>query len=245
MKTSPKPAPIKGKASAVVGKSIVQIVDDDPAIVRLVRRYLELAGFQVIVAWDGRSALDQLAREAPNLVLLDIGLPEVDGLEVCRRMRSNSDVPVIMLTARGREEEVIEGFDAGADDYLAKPFSSGVLLARVKAVLRRYRPEAETDIDGIEWNGLVVDFSARKVTRGGRPIHLTRTEFPLLALLARHRGKILTSAQILTEVWGPEYAGESQILRLHIGRLRKKIEPVPECPSLILTELGVGYWLNC
>lgn len=245
MKSSLKPAPTKGKASAGVGKSIVQIVDDDPAIVRLVRRYLELEGFQVIVAWDGRTALDQLDREAPNLVLLDIGLPEVDGLEVCRRIRSNSDVPVIMLTARGREEEVIEGFDAGADDYLAKPFSAGVLLARVKAVLRRYRPEVETELDRIEWNGLVVDFSARKVTSGGRPIHLTRTEFPLLALLARHRGKVLTSAQILTEVWGPEYAGESQILRLHIGRLRKKIEPIPECPSLILTESGVGYWLNC
>ena len=245
MKTSSKPASGKGKASVGVGKSIVQIVDDDPAIVRLVRRYLELEGFQVIVACDGRSALDQLDRESPNLVLLDIGLPEIDGLEVCRRMRSNSDVPVIMLTARGREEEVIEGFDAGADDYLAKPFSAGVLLARVKAVLRRYRPEEETDIDGIEWNGLVVDFSARKVTCGGRPIHLTRTEFPLLALLARHRGKVLTSAQILTEVWGPEYAGESQILRLHIGRLRKKIEPIPERPSLILTESGVGYWLNC
>jgi len=245
MKTSPKSACSKGKTSVGMGKSIVQIVDDDPAIVRLVRRYLELEGFQVIVACDGRSALDQLDREAPNLVLLDIGLPEVDGLEVCRRMRSNSDVPVIMLTARGREEEVIEGFDAGADDYLVKPFSAGVLLARVKAVLRRYRPEEETDIDGIEWNGLVVDFSARKVTCGGRPIHLTRTEFPLLALLARHRGKVLTSAQILTEVWGPEYAGESQILRLHIGRLRKKIEPIPERPSLILTESGVGYWLNC
>ena len=245
MKTSSKPASGKGKASVGMGKSIVQIVDDDPAIVRLVRRYLEAEGFQVIVAWDGRSALDQLDREAPNLVLPDIGLPEVDGLEVCRRMRSNSDVPVIMLTARGREEEVIEGFDAGADDYLAKPFSAGVLLARVKAVLRRYRPEEETDIDGIEWNGLVVDFSARKVTCGGRPIHLTRTEFPLLALLARHRGKVLTSAKILTEVWGPEYAGESQILRLHIGRLRKKIEPIPERPSLILTESGVGYWLNC
>ena len=235
----------KVKASVDVGKSIVQIVDDDPAIVRLVRRYLELEGFHVIVAWDGKSALDQLDREAPNLVLLDIGLPQLDGLEVCRRMRSNSDVPVIMLTARGREEEVIEGFEAGADDYLAKPFSAGVLLARVKAVLRRYRPEVETDMDRIEWNGLVVDFDARKVTSGGRAIHLTRTEFPLLALLARHRGKILTSTQILTEVWGPEYAGEAQILRLHIGRLRKKIEPVPECPSLILTESGVGYWLNC
>ena len=245
MKESPNLAPTKGKASAGLGKSVVQIVDDDPAIVRLVRRYLELEGFQVIVAWDGKAALEQFDREAPNLVLLDIGLPEVDGWEVCRRMRSNSDVPVIMLTAKGREEEVIEGFDAGADDYLSKPFSAAVLLARVKAVLRRYHPEVESDMDRIEWNGLVVDFSARKVTSDGQPIHLTRTEFPLLALLARHRGKVLTSAQILTEVWGPEYAGESQILRLHIGRLRKKIEPVPESPSLILTESGVGYWLNC
>ena len=123
MKESPNLAPTKGKASAGLGKSVVQIVDDDPAIVRLVRRYLELEGFQVIVAWDGKAALEQFDREAPNLVLLDIGLPEVDGWEVCRRMRSNSDVPVIMLTAKGREEEVIEGFDAGADDYLSKPFS--------------------------------------------------------------------------------------------------------------------------
>jgi two-component system KDP operon response regulator KdpE len=224
---------------------VVQVVEDDPATVRLVRRYLERGGFHVIAAWDGRTALSQFDREEPNLVVLDIGLPDVDGLEVSCRLRAISDVPIIMLTARGREEEVIEGFDAGADDYLAKPFSPGVLLARVKAVLRRSRPEAETAVDRIEWNDLVVDFSARKVTRGGQPIHLTPTEHPLLALLAQHRGKVVTSAQILTQVWGPGYAADSQILRLHIGRLRKKIEPVPECPSLILTELGVGYWLNC
>lgn len=226
-------------------ETVVQVVDDDPAIVRLVRHYVELEGFRVIVAWDGRTALDQFNQEAPNLVLLDIGLPEVDGLEVCRRLRSISDVPVIILTARDREDEVIEGFDAGADDYLSKPFSAGVLLARVKAVLRRYRPGEETPLDPIVWNGLVVDFSARYVARGGRPIHLTRNEFSLLALLARHRGKVLTSAQILTEVWDPEYASEAQILRVCIGRLRKKIEPVPERPSLILTEPWVGYRLNC
>jgi two-component system KDP operon response regulator KdpE len=226
-------------------ETVIQVVDDDPAIVRLVRRYLEREGFRVIAAWDGRTALSQFDREEPDLVVLDIGLPDVDGLEVSRRLRAKSDVPVIMLTARGREEEVIEGFDAGADDYLAKPFSPGVLLARVKAALRHYRPKAETAVDRIEWNDLVVDFSARKVTRGGQLIHLTRTEYSLLALLAQHRGKVVTSGQILTEVWGSGYASDSQVLRLHIGRLRKKVEPVPARPSLILTEPGVGYWLNC
>jgi two-component system KDP operon response regulator KdpE len=226
-------------------ETVVQVVDDDPAIVRLVRRYLECEGFRVIAACDGKTALSQFDREGPNLVVLDIGLPDVDGLEVSRRLRAKSGVPVIMLTARGREEEVIEGFDAGADDYLPKPFSPGVLLARVRAALRHYHPKAETAVDRIEWNDLVVDFSARKVTRGGQLIHLTRTEYPLLALLAQHRGKVVTSAQILTEVWGSGYASDSQILRLHIGRLRKKVEPVPARPSLILTEPGVGYRLNC
>lgn len=222
----------------------VQVVDDDPAIIRMVRRYLELESFRVVVAWDGRAALDQFGRESPNLVMLDIGLPKLDGLEVCRSLRAISNVPIIILTASGHEEEVIEGFDAGADDYLVKPFSAGVLLARVKAVLRRCRPDAESAIDPLVWNDLVVDLSARKVTRCGLPIHLTRTEYPLLALLVQHRGKVLTSAQILTELRGPEYASDTQILRLHIGRLRKKIEPVPGRPALIMTEQGVGYWLN-
>ena len=228
-----------------VSELTVHIVDDDPAIVRLVRRYLEHASFRVIVAWDGKTAPDQFHREAPALVLLDIGLPELDGLEVCRRLRAVSHVPVIMLKARGRWEEVIEGFDVGADDYLGKPFSAGDLLARAKAVLRRYRPEVEAAVDHcIEWKDLVVDFSARRVTRGGQPIHLTRSEFPLLTLLAQYCGKVLTSSKILTEGWGAKYACESQILRLHIERLRKKIEPDPGCPTLFLAEPGVGYCLN-
>jgi DNA-binding response OmpR family regulator len=155
-----------------VDETVVQVVDDDPAIVRLVRRYLEREGFRVIAASDGKTALSQFDREEPNLVVPDIGLPDVDGLEVSRRSRAKSDVPVIMLTARAREEEVIEGFDAGADDYLAKPFSPGVLLA----------------------------------------------------LLAQHRGKVVTSAQILTEVWGSGYVSDSQILRLHISIRRGRHE---------------------
>jgi len=210
-----------------------------------IRRNLELEDFRVVVSVDGERALDQFEGESPDLVILDLGIPKLDGLEVCRYLRTRSDVPVIIVTSRGQDRDVVEGLDAGADDYLCKPFSAGVLIARVRAVLRRYCLEPEPAVDRIEWKDLVVDFSARKVMRSGRPIHLTLTEFPLLTLLARHRGKVVTSRQILTEVWGPEYAGESQILRLHVARLRKKIEPVPERPCLILTERGVGYWLDC
>ena len=224
---------------------LAQVVDDDPAIVRFLRRNLELKGFQVVVSSDGETALDQFEDESPDLVILDIGIPRLNGMEVCRYLRATSDVPIIIVTSRCQEEEVIEGLEAGADDYLSKPFSGRVLIARVASILRRRRPPVTTSVKRLEFDDLVIDLAARKITRSGKAIHITPTEYNLLALLVRQRGKVLTSAQILTEVWGPEYAAEFQILRTHIGRLRKKIETNTAEPSFILTETGVGYQFDC
>ena len=223
---------------------LAQVVEDDPAMVRFVRRNLELEDFQVVVSGDGERALDQFEDETPDLVILDVGIPRLDGMEVCRHLRASSDVPVIIVTSRGRDCDVIEGLDAGADDYLCKPFSAGVLLARVNAVLRRRLSRFETPIDWFEIDDLVIDLAGRTVTRSGKPVRLTPVEYNLLTLLVRNCGKVLTSAQILDKVWGADYQAEVQILRTHICRLRSKIEPNNSRPTIIVTEPGVGYRLN-
>ena len=223
---------------------LAQVVEDDPAMVRFVRRNLELEDFQVVVSGDGERALDQFEDETPDLVILDVGIPRLDGMEVCRHLRTSSDVPVIIVTSRGRDCDVIEGLDAGADDYLCKPFSAGVLLARVNAVLRRRLSRFETPIDWFEIDDLVIDLAGRTVTRSGKPVRLTPVEYNLLTLLVRNCGKVLTSAQILDQVWGADYQAEVQILRTHICRLRSKIEPNNSRPTIIVTEPGVGYRLN-
>lgn len=223
---------------------LAQVVEDDPAMVRFVRRNLELEDFQVVVSGDGERALDQFEDETPDLVILDVGIPRLDGMEVCRHLRASSDVPVIIVTSRGRDCDVIEGLDAGADDYLCKPFSAGVLLARVNAVLRRRLSRFETPIDWFEIDDLVIDLAGRTVTRSGKPVRLTPVEYNLLTLLVRNCGKVLTSAQILDQVWGADYQAEVQILRTHICRLRSKIEPNNSRPTIIVTEPGVGYRLN-
>ena len=222
---------------------LAQVIEDDPAMVRFIRRNLELEDFQVVVSEDGERALDQFEDEAPDLVILDIGIPKLDGMEVCRHLRTSSDVPVIIVTSRGLDCEVIEGLDAGADDYLCKPFSAGVLLARVNAVLRRRLSRFETLIDRFEIDDLVIDFAARTVARAGKPVRLTPLEYNLLTLLVRNCGKVLTSAQLLIQVWGEDYVAEVQILRTLIWRLRSKIEPDNSRPAIILTEPGVGYRL--
>ena len=222
---------------------LAQVIEDDPAMIRFIRRNLELEGFQVVIAGDGERALDQFEDEAPDLVILDIGIPKLNGLEVCRHLRTASDVPVIIVTSRGRECEVVEGFDAGADDYLCKPFSAGVLLARVNAVLRRHQSRFETPIDRFEVDDLVIDFAGRIVTRAGKSIRLTPLEYNLLTLLVRNCGKVLTSAHILDQVWGADYVAGEQTLRTHICRLRSKIEPNNSRPTIILTEPAVGYRL--
>lgn len=224
---------------------IAQVVDDDPAIVTLIRRILEPHDFQVIVSSDGESALDQFEEQAPDLVLLDVGIPGMDGLEVCGHLRATSDVPIIMVTAWSQKSDIVTGLEAGADDYVNKPFDSGVLLARVRSVLRRRLPRFETPFDLFERDGLVVDLAGRKTTLNGSVIHLTPIEFKLMAILVRYKDKVVTAAQILTEVWGEEYISDLPILRTNIGRIRKKIEPDPANPTFILTESGVGYSLSC
>ena len=228
----------------MIGSGILaQVIEDDPAMVRFIRRNLELEDFQVVVSTDGERALDQFEDEAPDIVIMDLGIPKLSGIEVCRHLRISSDVPVVIVTSRGRDCEVIEGLDAGADDYLCKPFSAGVLLARVSAVLRRRLPRYDNLIDRFEIDDLIIDFAGRNITRAGKPVRLTPVEYKLLVLLARSCDKVLTSAQILEEVWGADYIAETQILRTHICRLRSKIEPDKSRPSIILTEPGVGYRL--
>jgi len=228
----------------MIGSGILaQLIEDDPAMVRFIRRNLELEDFKVVVSGDGERALDQFEDEEPDLVLLDLGIPNLDGLEVCRHLRTSSNVPVIIVTSRGRDCDVIEGLDAGADDYLCKPFSAGVLLSRVNAVLRRRLSRFETPIDRFEIDDLIIDLAGRTVTRAGTPVRLTPLEYNLLTLLVRNCGKVLTSAQLLIQVWGEDYVAEVQILRTHICRLRGKIEPDNSRPTIILTEPGVGYRL--
>ena len=228
----------------MIGSGILaQIIEDDPAMVRFIRRNLELEDFQVVVSRDGEQALDQFEDEAPDLVILDLGIPKLNGMEVCRHLRITSDVPVVIVTSKGRDCEIIEGLDAGADDYLCKPFSAGVLLARISSVLRRRLPRYDNPIDRFEIDGLVIDFAGRTITRAGKSLHLTPLEYKLLVLLARNCGKVLTSAQILEQVWGVDFVAEMQILRTHICRLRSKIEPNNSQPTIILTEPGVGYRL--
>ena len=228
----------------MIGSGILaQVIEDDAAMVRFIRRNLELEDFQVVVSTDGERALDQFEDEAPDIVIMDLGIPKLSGIEVCRHLRISSDVPVVIVTSRGRDCEIIEGLDAGADDYLCKPFSAGVLLARVSAVLRRRLPRYNNPIDRFEVDDLIIDFGARNITRAGKQVRLTPVEYKILVLLARNCDKVFTSAQILEEVWGADYISETQILRTHICRLRSKIEPDKSRPRIILTEPGVGYRL--
>lgn len=229
----------------MIGKKLVaQIVEDDPSIARLLRRNLEMDDFQVIVSPDGAAALDQFEDESPDVVVLDINIPKLTGLEVCRHLRTSSDVPVIIVTASGLDDDVVKGLDAGADDYLAKPFNGRVLRARVQALLRRTTIRPETRESFFQWNNLTVNFDTRKVTLHGEAIHLTPIEFKLLRILVHHSGKVLTSNYLLEKVWGQDYGFEGQILRTHMSRLRRKIEDTDRKPALILTEPGVGYSLN-
>jgi len=228
----------------MIGSGILaQIIEDDPAMVRFIRRNLELEDFQVVVSRDGEQALDQFEDEAPDLVILDLGIPKLDGMEVCRHLRISSNVPVVIVTSKGRDCEIIEGLDAGADDYLCKPFSAGVLLARISSVLRRRLPRYDNPIDRFEIDDLIMDFAGRTITRAGKSVHLTPLEYKLLVLLAGNCGKVLTSSQILEQVWGADFVAETQILRTHICRLRRKIEPDNSRPTIIRTEPGVGYRL--
>ena len=220
----------------------VLVVDDEPQILRGLRVVLRNAGFQVDLAATKAEALDALAARPPDAMVLDLVLPDGSGVEVCRDVRRWSGLPVIVLSAVGDEREKVRALDAGADDYVTKPFGSEELTARLRAVLRR---AADADTDATVTVGeLTVDIAARRVLVRGDEVHLTPIEFDLLRVLAVHRGKLVTHRQLLREVWGPEYSGETHYLRVHVAHIRAKIEADPSRPRLLVTDPGVGYRLR-
>lgn len=223
----------------------VLVADDDRKTVELVKLYLERDGYQVVTAYDGRRALGTAREQRPDLVVLDLMMPEMDGLDVCRLLRAESKVPIIMLTARTTEGDRIAGLDLGADDYVIKPFSPGELVARVRAVLRRVaEQEAEQGPQQLRLGSLVVDFRRHEATRGEEPIPLTPTEFRLLKVLATEHGRAFSRAQLVDQVLGSGYEGFERTIDVHVMNLRKKIEPDPSRPKYLLTVYGVGYKLD-
>jgi two-component system KDP operon response regulator KdpE len=212
----------------------------------LVSEVLKAVGYQVVAAASGKAAMEMFALEQPDLVLLDILLPRgPDGYEVCQQIREFSNVPVIMLTAKARESEMLRGFDVGADDYLTKPFSAKELVARVRAVLRRSERSEETASARLCCDALEVDFARRKVRVRGEVVHLTRTEYALLRELALNTNRVVMHGDLLTAVWGPEYRNDVDYLRVYVRHLRRKLEVDPAHPRYILTSQGVGYMLGC
>lgn len=220
----------------------ILIVDDDPMLSELIGYNLENEGYAVVRARDGQEGLRQFQQEQPDLVILDVTMPKLNGWEVCEHIRAVSDTPVMMLTAQGREEDIIRGLDLGADDYLTKPFQVKILLARVRAALRRARlsPEPETKLTYTD-DYLVVDLDDRRVTVDGEAVKLTPTEFKLLSYLVENKGRVLTFRQILENVWGFEYIDDIDYLRVYIWHLRKKIERDSKNPLYFLNELSTGY----
>ncbi len=222
----------------------ILIVEDEPDIQELLRAYLEDAGYQTAVAGDGVAALALFGGQPFDLVLLDLGLPDMDGLDIVKTVRTWSSVPIIILSARGQEKLKVECLDVGADDYVTKPFGVDELLARMNAALRRATLVADDRLDPVfETGSLRVDLSARQVFVGGKEVRLTPLEYRLLTVLIQHAGKVVTQRQLLTEVWGPEYADEAQYLRVYIGYLRRKLGSTSSDDSIILTEARVGYRL--
>jgi len=221
----------------------VLVADDDPSMRLLLRRTIEIANCQVVLADGGDAALAEAQRAPFDLVILDVMMPGLDGLEVCRRLRASSAVPILLLTALTTEEDIIRGLDAGADDYLAKPFSVGELLARVRACLRRARLNAEPPSPPVRTGRLSIDPGRRTATLDGMELDLTPTERRLLAYLARHLGRALTVEQLLSQVWGEGYSNDVRLIQVNISRLRNKIEPDRANPLYIQTLSGVGYLL--
>ena len=220
----------------------ILIVDDDPAIAEMITYNLNLEGFQTIVAYDGQEGIRKFYAERPDLVVLDITMPKIDGFEVCRRIREMAETPIIMLTAQGREESVVHGLDVGADVYVVKPFKIKEFMARVRSNLRRASlPPAAQEIATYADEFLTVDLPARRVTVNGEIIKLTPTEYKLLALLVKNKGRVLEFRQLLEQVWGFEYINDVDYLRVYIWHLRRKVEPDPKNPTYLRNELSTGY----
>ncbi len=220
----------------------ILVVDDEPRFVRLVEANLNSEGFEVIKAKSGQQAVDLAVSEKPDLILLDVMMPEMDGFQACERIRAFSTVPIIMLTAKGEEDQRVRGLNIGADDYIVKPFSATELLARVRAVLRRAQRSVPDFVESMFSRGdLKIDFARAEVRLGGQPVSLSATEYRLLLQFARNAGKMLTAEELLRNVWGPEYGEEKEILWVSISRLRQKLEKDPKNPELIVTRSGQGY----
>ena len=221
----------------------ILLVDDDVEFAELARMWLQKAGYEVLTAEDGKAGLRRVFSSRPNLVLLDANMPEMDGFEVCHRIRIMSDIPVIMVTVNGRTSDLLRGFDLGADDYMTKPVDFSELVARVAAILRRCSSEMEEEetTESFHDGELEIDWRSRQVYVRGKTVKLSPTEFNLLSCLIKNRGWIVTHEQLLQKVWGPNYVGDKSFVKLYIRYLRQKIEENPHSPQLILTERGVGY----
>ncbi len=227
-------------------KTSILLVDDEPQLLRLVRSNLELAGYRVFTALDACNALKLVDTEMPDLIILDIMLPEMDGYELCRRIREFSSVPIIMLTAKVEDSDKVRGLKLGADDYLTKPFSVQELLARIEAVLRRtHSPEEAKSPHTFTCGDVSADFVQRRVTVRGREVSLTLTEYKLLSQLISNAGRVLLHRELLTRVWGAEYQDDLEYLRAYIRHLRQKIEEDPNQPKYIISKPGFGYVFTC
>ena len=224
-----------------MSKPVVLVVDDEVQIRRLLQLTLESDGYKVLKAETGEEGIRRAAMDRPDLVVLDLGLPDMDGTAVLKRLREWATMPVVILSVRNSELEIIACLDAGADDYLVKPYRSGELLARVRAAIR-HRPSTQAE-SVFRTGDLEVDLVARTVTRAGEPVKLTVTEYNLLSLFVRNAGRVLTHRYILEQVWGPTFVEETEYTRVYVGQLRKKIEDDPGNPKLLITESGIGYRL--
>ena len=227
------------------GDSLVLVVEDEPQMRRFIRASLSSHGYRVVEAETAAEAIRLVTSNNPDLILLDLGLPDADGVDLTRRLREFARTPILVLSARGREDDKVDALDAGADDYLTKPFGVNELLARMRVALRHgSRDAAPTSVPILTFGELTIDLARRVVTLSGREVHLTPTEYKLLLLLAHNAGKVLTHRHILKEVWGAAYASHTHYVRVHMAELRKKVEVDPARPRLLVTEPGVGYRLR-
>jgi DNA-binding response OmpR family regulator len=228
-------------------KTTILTADDDPQLLRLIARNLQFEGYDVLTASDGKQALELVEQHAPDLVLLDVMMPKMDGFTVCHRVREFSSVPIIILTARGQDQDKVRGLDLGADDYLTKPFSIEELTARVRAVLRRAQFATNEQTHAMRTTttigDLTIDYAQHIVRMAGEEVALTPIEYRILAYLAQNAGRVVTQDLLLEHVWGAEYVGEGHMLQVNINRLRRKLEPDPSDPRYILTKVGIGYLL--
>jgi DNA-binding response OmpR family regulator len=227
-------------------KVTILTADDDPQLLRLIARNLELEDYQVLTATDGQQALELIEARSPDLVLLDVMMPKMDGFTVCQRVREFSLVPIIIITARGQDQDKVRGLDMGADDYLTKPFSVDELLARVRSVLRRAQfstERAQARQTSTSIADLFIDYAQHRVTVGEKEIILTPVEYRILSYLAQNAGRVVTQDLLLDQVWGAEYIGESHMLQVNVNRMRRKLEPDPSHPRYIMTRVGIGYFM--